>query len=73
MKKMKLESICKKCGKRMEPLFSDHVYSGHEGVNSGQKSIMNGPESIVNKKISIRDYSCPYCGYYHRSGIAKEK
>lgn len=71
---MKLETICKRCGRKMEPIFKNHVYNGYEGVMNGSESIRNGKEFIMTgREKNINDYSCPYCGYHHRSGIAKEK
>ena len=70
---MKLESICEKCGRKMEPIFRNHVYNGHEGIINGSESIKNGSESIMTgSEKYINDYSCPYCGHHHKSGIAKQ-
>ena len=71
---MKLETICKKCGRKIEPIIQNHVYNGHVGIMNGTESIRNGTELIMTgKEKHINDYSCPYCGYYHKTGLAKDK
>ncbi len=67
-----MQTICEKCGKKITPIFSNHVYNGTEAINKGKESIMNGSENIrTGREKIIYDYICPFCGTKHKSGIAK--
>jgi len=71
---MKLETICKKCGRKMEPIFRDHVYTGKESIMNGTELIRNGTENIMTgREVRINDYKCPFCGEHHDNGLAREK
>lgn len=68
-----MKIICKKCNRAFTPIFSDHIYNGHESILHGGESIMTGKESILtgHEKL-IYDYECPYCGAKYKEGKAKE-
>lgn len=71
---MKYEAVCKKCGRKFEPIFENHIFNGNEQILHGNELVMNGSEYINNgKNVQIRNYSCPYCGEKYRNGIAKLK
>ena len=69
-----MEVVCKKCGRKMQPIFENHVYNGSESILHGKEAIMNGSENIKNgKEKKIYNYKCPYCDAKYKSGTAKIK
>ena len=68
-----LETICKKCGRKMNPIFNNHIFNGSEAILHGGESIKNGSEQrLGSNAIVIKNYKCPYCDAIHKNGVAKK-
>ena len=61
-----MKALCKKCNRKLTPLFDNHLYNGSESIIHGNESVFNGSEYKNKKKIY--NYKCPYCGTYYNSG-----
>ena len=62
-------TICKKCGRKIKPIFSSHIYNGSEHILHGSESVMNGHENIKNgHEVKIQNFICPFCGTKHKNG-----
>ncbi len=65
-----MKTICRKCGRKISPLFYGHIFNGHESIVHGNERVRNGTENIrTGREKEIKQYVCPFCGTYYKNGL----
>ena len=67
-----MKTICTTCGRKITPIFSNHIYNDSESILRGNETIRNGSENtLTGHKKYIYKYACLFCGTKRTPGSQK--